>query len=238
MPIKYILGFIATDAKNDLGTRYQIYEQGKISIVYEELSAEAAQNYTNLESYQGPLASHPAILHQEKAREIQSRTRYVPMSFGVLTEDIKRLSDAVSDVENKILNDLEEKGDKVELSLTFEIPEIDPNLPDQLKADNPGIAYLRNKYEASASEIKLKNAGRQMINQLTESLKIPLLDMQIEPVILDGRHLVRVHLLLESMHTDKMKKWISVSCFKGGILKQISGPWPPFHFIEIVLKNT
>ncbi|MBI4338754.1 MAG: GvpL/GvpF family gas vesicle protein [Chloroflexi bacterium] len=194
-----------------------------------------------------------ALAHAAVLQELMERGPVVPVRFGAVCRDEGRLLARVMVQEDEMLALLErlagsaEWGVKVSCSeeavrdaLAREDPEA-AGVQSRLKDMSPGTAYLQRKRLHMSLDQKARECLPLWVEQIHQALAefcedaVALDPPSYEPVgqgesmVCNGAYLVRQE---ETARFHQRMKGLGEVWSHRGLRFALSGPWPPYHFVQ------
>jgi hypothetical protein len=193
-----------------------------------------------------------AIRHSEVVCEAASGSPLLPLRVGTLFQSEASLLDTLTRFQATVVDFLQQLGDRQEwavklfLDKTF-LDRPSPNAsvvpPRHLSASDAGSVYLRQRRAELQDRRQQQAEIQQEIETVDRLLSVGVSDgRRVRPLPsgLTGREEKMVFNAAYLLGASEAKTWLTTveqvceSVQRKGILLQVTGPWPPYHFCPIL----
>jgi hypothetical protein len=162
----------------------------------------------------------------------------LPFRFGTIFHDDDSLRKSIRSNQRQFVENIDKLRGKTEMHLKIFVDdccakEIERHLP----ADAVGRAYLSNLRE-SASRTRERQTRARAVSFQMHRLFLPL-DEEVSCRLTEsGKMVLDISHLIDRKHVERyMNKFASTSAIMRECQMQISGPWPPYHFVHRLTRT-
>ena len=163
----------------------------------------------------------------------------LPFRFGTVFNDDECLRKSIRSNQRQFLNNIEKLRGKTEMHLKIFVDDccgraIDKHLP----AEVVGRGYLTNLRENASRQRERQTRARAVSFQM-HRLFMPL-DEEVSCRLTEGGKMVLdiAHLIERKFVERYQNKFSSTSAIMHECQMQLSGPWPPYHFVHRLTRAT
>jgi hypothetical protein len=174
-----------------------------------------------------------AMEHARVIRDCFQQFTVLPFRFGTVFADDEALRKSIRSNQRQFSTHMERLRGKSEMHLKVELDDCCREVVRVLaQASGAGKAYLSNLRENASRQRERQTKARAVAIQM-QRMFTPL-DEEISCRATDsGKLLLDIAHLIDSKNVTRYQnKYSSVSNLLRECRMQLSGPWPPFHFVQ------
>jgi len=183
--------------------------------------------------------SSPEALGQLAAREYArvigecfKHSTVLPFRFGTSFTDDQSLRRSVRSNQRRFAANVERLRGKAEMHLKVVLDDISPGEAHQVAADCVGREYLCNLRETASRQRERQTRARALSVQM-HRMFAPLEEEITCKRIDDGKMLLDIAHLIDNKTVERYQnKYSSAMQMMKECQLQLSGPWPPYHFVH------
>lgn len=193
-------------------------------IVSEHLPEDAARIV-------GPEAAFAAREHAKVIAATFGRSTVLPFRFGTCFDDDDALRRSVRSNQRHFLANVERLRGKAEMHLKVLVDDVCPEkLPAAVKA--AGQAYLSQLRETAVRQRERQSRARALSVQM-HRMFLPLEEEISCKRMESGKMLLDIAHLVDKKTVERYQnKYSSATLQMKDCAMQLSGPWPPYHFVH------
>jgi len=167
----------------------------------------------------------------------------LPFRFGTVFEDDESLRKSIRSNQRQFLNNIEKLRGKTEMHLKIFVDDCcSREIDKRLQAEGVGREYLSNLRENASRQRERQTRARAVSFQM-HRLFLPL-DEEVSCRLIEGGKeggkmvLDIAHLIDRKCVERYQNKFLTTSAMMRECQMQISGPWPPYHFVHRLTRGT
>ena len=193
-------------------------------VVSEHLPEDAAR-------LSGPDASSAAREHARVIAATFGRSTVLPFRFGTTFEDDDALRRSVRSNQRHFLANVERLRGKAEMHLKVLVDDVSPEKSDR-NSHGAGQAYLTQLRESATRQRERQSRARALSVQM-HRMFLPLEEEITCKRTDSGKMLLDIaHLVDKKLVERYQSKYSSATLQLKDCAMQLSGPWPPYHFVH------
>ena len=182
---------------------------------------------------QEALCQKSGVDHARVIADCFRHSTVLPFRFGTVFHDDETLRKSIRSNQRQFLGNIDKLRGKTEMHLKIFVDDCcGRDIEKHLASENVGRAYLSNLRE-NASRARERQTRARAVSFQMHRLFLPLDEevscrvMENGKMLLDIAHLID-HKCVERYHN----KFTSTSAIMRECQMQLSGPWPPYHFVH------
>ncbi len=162
----------------------------------------------------------------------------LPFRFGTVFNDDESLRKSIRSNQRQFLGNIDKLRGKTEMHLKIFVDdccakEIERHLP----ADSVGRGYLSNLRESASRQRERQTRARAVSFQM-HRLFLPLDEDVSCRLTESGKMVLDIAHLIDRKYVERYQnKFATTSATIRECQMQISGPWPPYHFVHRLTRN-
>jgi hypothetical protein len=163
----------------------------------------------------------------------------LPFRFGTVFNDDECLRKSIRSNQRQFISNIEKLRGKTEMHLKIFVDDCaSREIDHHFAADGVGREYLTNLRENAARTRERQTRARAVSFQM-HRLFIPL-DEEVSCRLMDnGKMVLDVAHLIERKYVERYQnKFATTSVAMRQCHMQLSGPWPPYHFVHRLTRGT
>lgn len=162
----------------------------------------------------------------------------LPFRFGTVFNDDESLRKSVRSNQRQFLSNIDKLRGKTEMHLKIFVDDCCPREAIKPPAtETVGREYLTNLRETASRQRERQTRARAVAFQM-HRLFLPL-DEEVSCRLTEsGKMVLDVAHLIEQKHVERYQnKFATTSAMMRECLLQLSGPWPPYHFVHRLTRG-
>jgi hypothetical protein len=183
-----------------------------------------------------PLSDRAGVEHARVISDCFKTSTVLPFRFGTVFTDDEALRRSIRSNQRQFLTNIERLRGKAEMHLKVVL---DDCCRDQIRRYTPaaelpavGKAYLSNLRENAALQRERQTKARAVTVQM-HRMFLPLAEEVTCRRVETGKMLLDIAHLIDSAGVERYQnKYCSASQLMKDCQMQLSGPWPPYHFVH------
>jgi hypothetical protein len=163
----------------------------------------------------------------------------LPFRFGTVFNDDESLRKSIRSNQRQFLGNIDKLRGKTEMHLKVFVDDCcGRSLHRQQPAEGAGRGYLSNLRE-NASRARERQTRARAVSFQMHRLFLPL-DEEVSCRLMDGGKMVLdiAHLIDRKCVERYQNKFATTSALLRECQMQVSGPWPPYHFVHRLTRAT
>ena len=163
----------------------------------------------------------------------------LPFRFGTVFSDDESLRKSVRSNQRQFLSNIDKLRGKTEMHLKIFVDDCCPReLVKQAMPESVGREYLSNLRETASRQRERQTRARAVAFQM-HRLFMPL-DEEVSCRLTEsGKMVLDIAHLIERKHVERYQnKFATTSAMMRECLLQLSGPWPPYHFVHRLTRGS
>ena len=194
-------------------------------IVSEHLPEDAAR-------IKGPEASTAAREHAKVIAATFVRSTVLPFRFGTCFNDDDSLRRSVRSNQRHFMANVERLRGKAEMHLKVVVDDVCPDKNEKVAAHAAGQAYLSNLHKTATRARERQSRARALSVQM-HRMFLPLEEEITCKRMESGKMLLDIAHLVDKKTVERYQnKYSSATLAMKDCAMQLSGPWPPYHFVH------
>jgi len=188
------------------------------------------------------LSQKSGVDHARVIADCFQHSTVLPFRFGTVFNDDESLRKSIRSNQRQFQGNIDKLRGKAEMHLKIFVDdccakEIERHLGPEQLADRSGRGYLSNLRESAARTRERQTRARAISFQM-HRLFMPL-DEEVSCRLMDnGKMLLDVAHLIDRKHVERyLNKFATTSATMRECQMQLSGPWPPYHFVHQLTRN-
>jgi hypothetical protein len=180
-----------------------------------------------------PVNQKSGVDHARVIADCFKHSTVLPFRFGTVFNDDESLRKSIRSNQRQFLVNIDKLRGKTEMHLKVLVDDCCIRSMDKLPAsDNAGRQYLTNLRETASRQRERQTRARAVSFQM-HRLFMPL-DEEISCRLTEsGKMLLDVAHLIDRKCVERYQnKFASTSAMMKDCQMQLSGPWPPYHFVH------
>jgi hypothetical protein len=188
---------------------------------------------------QETLNQKSGVDHARVIADCFQHSTVLPFRFGTVFTDDEMLRRSIRSNQRQFLENIDKLRGKTEMHLKIFVedccaPEIERHLP----AESVGREYLSNLRE-TASRTRERQTRARAVSFQMHRLFMPL-DEEVSCRLTEsGKMVLDISHLIDRKHVERYhNKFATTSAMLRECQMQISGPWPPYHFVHRLTRTS
>ena len=184
-----------------------------------------------------PVNQKSGVDHARVIADCFKHSTVLPFRFGTVFQDDESLRKSIRSNQRQFQNNLERLHGKTEMHLKILVDDCCRELDKHLPLEGVGKEYLSNLRESATRQRERQTRARavsfqmhRMFAPLDEEISCRLTESG--KMMLDIAHLID-RKCVERYHN----KYTTTSAMMRECHMQLSGPWPPYHFVARLTRN-
>jgi hypothetical protein len=206
------------------GNQIFLYPASDLAVIVSEYSSSQ------------PLSDRAGVEHARVISDCFKTSTVLPFRFGTVFADDDALRRSIRSNQRQFLTNIERLRGKAEMHLKVVL---DDCCREQIRRYNPaaalpavGKAYLSNLRENAALQRERQTKARAVTVQM-HRMFLPLAEEVTCRRMETGKMLLDIAHLIDSTGVERYQnKYFSASQLMKDCQMQLSGPWPPYHFVH------
>ena len=162
----------------------------------------------------------------------------LPFRFGTVFQDDEGLRKSIRSNQRQFQGNLERLHGKTEMHLKIHVDDCCRELEKQISLEGVGKEYLSNLRESATRHRERQTRARAVSFQMHRMFS-PL-DEEVSCRLAESGKMVLdvAHLIDRKCVERYQNKFSTTSAMMRECQMQISGPWPPYHFVDRLTRGT
>jgi hypothetical protein len=209
------------------GNQVFLYPASDLAIVVSEYSPADVLNQKS------------GVEHAKVISECFRHSTVLPFRFGTIFGDDDILRKSIRSNQRQFLGHIEKLRGKTEMHLKILVKDCCSRATDiKQDANNSGRQYLTSLRE-TATRTRERQTHARTISIQMHRLFIPLDEEVTCRLTENGKMLLDIAHLINSKSVDRyLNKFSTTSAALHECQMQLSGPWPPYHFVHRLTRGT
>ena len=185
-----------------------------------------------------PLNQKSGVDHARVIADCFQHSTVLPFRFGTVFQDDESLRRSIRSNQRQFCANLEKLHGKAEMHLKIYVEDCgNKDQEHQAPKDGVGREYLTSLHENAVRTRERQTKARAVSFQMHRHF-IPL-DEEVSCRLHDnGKMLLDIAHLIDRKHVERyLNKFATTSASIHGCHMQLSGPWPPYHFVHRLTRN-
>jgi hypothetical protein len=184
------------------------------------------------------LSQKSGVDHARVIADCFQHSTVLPFRFGTVFNDDESLRKSIRSNQRQFLSNIDKLRGKTEMHLKIFVDDCCAReIARSQSADTVGRGYLSNLRETASRQRERQTRARAVSFQM-HRLFMPL-DEEVSCRLTEsGKMILDVAHLIERKHVERYQnKFASTSAMMRECQMQLSGPWPPYHFVHRLTRN-
>lgn len=185
------------------------------------------------------LSQRAGVDHARVIADCFQHSTILPFRFGTVFNDDESLRKSVRSNQRQFLSNIDKLRGKTEMHLKIFVDDCCPReVNRQSGTEAVGKEYLSTLRETASRQRERQTRARAVAFQM-HRLFIPL-DEEVSCRLTEsGKMVLDIAHLIERKHVERYQnKFATTSAMMRECLLQLSGPWPPYHFVHRLTRGT
>jgi hypothetical protein len=203
------------------GNQVFLYPASDLAIVVSEHNPQESLN------------QKAGVDHARVIADCFQHSTVLPFRFGTVFSDDETLRKSIRSNQRQFLGNIDKLRGKTEMHLKILVDDCcAKELGQHIPAESVGRGYLSNLRENAARQRERQTRARAVAFQM-HRLFMPL-DEEVSCRLTDtGKMMLDISHLIERKHVERYQnKFATTSATMRDCAMQLSGPWPPYHFVH------
>ena len=209
------------------GNQVFLYPASDLAIIVSEHNPQEAFN------------QRAGVDHARVIADCFQHSTVLPFRFGTVFNDDESLRKSIRSNQRQFLGNIDKLRGKTEMHLKILVDDCcSKELGIHLPAEGVGREYLSNLRENAARQRERQTRARAVAFQM-HRLFLPL-DEEVSCRLTDnGKMMLDIAHLIDRKYVERSQnKFASTSATTKDCALQLSGPWPPYHFVHRLTRGT
>jgi hypothetical protein len=182
---------------------------------------------------QEALCQKSGVDHARVIADCFRHSTVLPFRFGTVFHDDETLRKSIRSNQRQFLGNIDKLRGKTEMHLKIFVDDCcGRDIEKHLASENVGRAYLSNLRE-NASRARERQTRARAVSFQMHRLFLPLDEEVSCRVMENGKMLLDIAHLIDRKCVERYhNKFTSTSAIMRECQMQLSGPWPPYHFVH------
>jgi hypothetical protein len=185
------------------------------------------------------LSQKAGVDHARVIADCFQQSTVLPFRFGTIFNDDESLRKSIRSNQRQFLSNIDKLRGKTEMHLKIFVDDCCGRelVRSHAAVETVGRGYLTNLRETAARQRERQTRARAVSFQM-HRLFMPL-DEEVSCRLTEsGKMVLDIAHLIERKHVERYQnKFASTSAMMRECQMQISGPWPPYHFVHRLTRN-
>ena len=161
----------------------------------------------------------------------------LPFRFGTVFNDDETLRKSIRSNQRQFVSNIEKLRGKTEMHLRIQVDDCAPEIARHAPTESVGREYLSNLRENAARTRERQTRARAVSFQM-HRLFMPLDEEVSCRLTENGKMVLDIAHLIERKHVERYQnKYATTTTMMRECLMQLSGPWPPYHFVHRLTRS-
>jgi len=203
------------------GNQVFLYPASDLAVIVSEHNPQEALNQKS------------GVDHARVIADCFRHSTILPFRFGTVFHDDETLRKSVRSNQRQFLGNIDKLRGKTEMHLKIFVDDCcGREIEKHLSSDTVGRAYLSNLRE-NASRARERQTRARAVSFQMHRLFLPLDEDVSCRVMENGKMLLDIAHLIDRKCVERYhNKFTSTSAIMRECQMQLSGPWPPYHFVH------
>jgi hypothetical protein len=184
------------------------------------------------------LSQKSGVDHARVIADCFKHSTVLPFRFGTIFNDDESLRKSIRSNQRQFLGNIDKLRGKTEMHLKILVDDCCAKEFAQLSQDKVGRGYLTNLRETATRQRERQTRARAVSFQM-HRLFAPL-DEEVSCRLTEtGKMVLDIAHLIDRKHVERYQnKFTTTSVMMRDCQMQVSGPWPPYHFVHRLTRGT
>jgi hypothetical protein len=203
------------------GNQVFLYPASDLAVIVSEHNPQEALNQKS------------GVDHARVIADCFRHSTVLPFRFGTVFHDDEMLRKSIRSNQRQFLGNIDKLRGKTEMHLKIFVDDCcGREIEKHLDSENVGRAYLSNLRE-NASRARERQTRARAVSFQMHRLFLPLDEEVSCRVMENGKMLLDIAHLIDRKCVERYhNKFTSTSAIMRECQMQLSGPWPPYHFVH------
>jgi hypothetical protein len=203
------------------GNQVFLYPASDLAVIVSEHNPQDALNQKS------------GVDHARVIADCFSHSTVLPFRFGTVFHDDETLRKSIRSNQRQFLGNIDKLRGKTEMHLKIFVDDCCAReIEKHLGSENVGRAYLSNLRE-NASRARERQTRARAVSFQMHRLFLPLDEDVSCRLMENGKMLLDIAHLIDRKCVERYhNKFTSTSAIMREFQMQLSGPWPPYHFVH------
>ena len=203
------------------GNQVFLYPASDLAVIVSEHNPQDALNQKS------------GVDHARVIADCFSHSTVLPFRFGTVFHDDETLRKSIRSNQRQFLGNIDKLRGKTEMHLKIFVDDCCAReIEKHLGSENVGRAYLSNLRE-NASRARERQTRARAVSFQMHRLFLPLDEDVSCRLMENGKMLLDIAHLIDRKCVERYhNKFTSTSAIMRECQMQLSGPWPPYHFVH------
>lgn len=216
VPLESVLGIS--------GNQVFLYPASDLAILVSEHNPTEAMN------------QKAGVDHARVIADCFKHSTVLPFRFGTIFQDDETLRKSVRSNQRQFLCHIEKLRGKTEMHLKILVDDCGGRNADKRAAEGAARGYLSDLRESASRQRERQTRARAVSFQM-HRLFLPLDEEVSCRLTENGKMLLDVAHLIDRKYVERYQnKFASTAAMMRDCQMQMSGPWPPYHFVHRLTK--
>jgi hypothetical protein len=183
------------------------------------------------------LSQKSGVDHARVIADCFKHSTVLPFRFGTIFNDDESLRKSIRSNQRQFLGNIDKLRGKAEMHLKILVDDCCAKEFAQLSQDKVGRGYLTNLRETATRQRERQTRARAVSFQM-HRLFAPL-DEEVSCRLTEtGKMVLDIAHLIDRKHVERYQnKFTTTSVMMRDCQMQVSGPWPPYHFVHRLTRG-
>ncbi|HLI03285.1 MAG TPA: GvpL/GvpF family gas vesicle protein [Terracidiphilus sp.] len=208
------------------GNQVFLYPASDLAVVVSEHNPNEALNQRS------------GVDHARVIADCFQHSTVLPFRFGTIFNDDELLRKSIRSNQRQFLGNIEKLRGKAEMHLKIFVDDCcSKEIEKHLAASGAGSGYLSNLRETAVRARERQTRARAVSFQM-HRMFMPLDEDVSCRLTENGKMVLDIAHLIERKHVERYQnKFATTSATMRECHMQLSGPWPPYHFVHRLTRN-
>jgi hypothetical protein len=208
------------------GNQVFLYPASELAIVVSEHNPQETLNQKS------------GVDHARVIADCFQHSTVLPFRFGTIFNDDEMLRRSIRSNQRQFLENIDKLRGKTEMHLKILVDDCcGPETERRLPAESVGREYLSNLRE-TASRTRERQTRARAVSFQMHRLFIPLDEDVSCRLTESGKMVLDIAHLIDRKYVERYQnKFATTSAMLRECQMQISGPWPPYHFVHRLTRS-
>jgi hypothetical protein len=185
------------------------------------------------------LSQKAGVDHARVIAECFQQSTVLPFRFGTVFHDDESLRKSIRSNQRQFMSNIDKLRGKTEMHLKIFVEDCCGRETARCpSAETVGQQYLTNLRESAARQRERQTRARAVSFQM-HRLFLPLDEEVTCRLTESGKMLLDIAHLIERKYIERYQnKFATTSAMMRDCQMQLSGPWPPYHFVHRLTRGT
>jgi hypothetical protein len=209
------------------GNQVFLYPASDLAVIVSEHNSQETLNQKS------------GVDHARVIADCFQHSTVLPFRFGTVFTDDEMLRKSIRSNQRQFLGNIDKLRGKTEMHLKIFVDDCcTREIEKNLAAEGVGREYLSNLRE-NASRARERQTRARAVSFQMHRLFLPL-DEEVSCRVIDnGKMMLDIAHLIDRKCVERYQnKFVTTSAAMRGCQMQLSGPWPPYHFVHRLTRTS